>query len=101
MQCNMPILQSCKLGDAIFVVGPMSQACAWPNMIHPKKSTTWTIPIVKGSIKEDLLDTIREEIFLKAKAGDLILGTTSTRTKVAYPSDLPIKGPACMRGPPS
>ena len=59
------------------------------------------ISIVKGSIKEDLLETIREDFFLKAKAGDLILGTTSTTIKVAHPSNLPIKGPIYMRKPPS
>ena len=32
----------------------MSEACAWLKRMHPKKSTTWPIPTVKGSIKEDL-----------------------------------------------
>ena len=101
MQCNLLILQSCKLGDATFVEGPMSQAYAWLKTMHPKKSTTWLIPIVKGSIKEDLQDTIRGEISLKAKAGDLILGITSTKIKVVHPSNLPMKSLIFMRGPPS
>jgi len=70
----------------------MSQACAWLKKMHPKKSITWPIPTVKGSIKEDLLDTIRGEISLKAEAGDPILGIISTKIKVAHPFDLPTNG---------
>ena len=70
----------------------MNQTCAWPKTIHPNKSTTWSIPTIKGSIKEDLLDTIRGEISLKAKAGDPILEIISTKIKVAYPFDLPTNG---------
>ena len=83
------------------MVGLISQACAWLRTMHPKKSTTWPIPTIKGSIKEDLQDTIRGEISLKTKARDPILGITSTRIKVAHLSDLPIKSLISMRGPPS
>ena len=70
----------------------MSQACAWSKTMHPKKSTTWPIQTVKGSIKEGLLDTIKGEISLKAKVGDPILGIISTKIKVAHPFDLPTNG---------
>ena len=55
--------------------------------MHPKKSTTWLIHIIKGSIKEDLFDTIREKLFLKAKVGDPILGIISI--KIDNPSISP------------
>ena len=56
-------------------------------MMHPKNSTTWLIHIIKGSIKEDLFDTIREKLFLKAKVGDPILGIISI--KIDNPSISP------------
>jgi len=55
--------------------------------MHPKNSTTWLIHIIKGSIKEDLFDTIREKLFLKAKVGDPILGIISI--KIDNPSISP------------
>ena len=67
----------------------MSQACVWPKTMHPKKSTTWPIQTVKGSIKEGLLDTIKGEFSLEAKAGDPILGIISTMIKVIHPSIRP------------
>jgi len=83
------------------MVGLISQACAWLRTMHPKKSTTWPIPTIKGFIKEDLQDIIRGEISLKAKAVDPILGINSTKIKVVHPSGLPTKGLISMRGPPS
>ena len=77
----------------------MSQAYAWLKTMHPKKSTTWLIPIVKGSIKEDLQDTIRGEISLKAKVGDPTSGITSTEIKEFHLIGLPIKGLIYMRKP--
>ena len=55
--------------------------------MHSKNSTTWLIHIIKGSIKEDLFDTIREKLFLKAKVGDPILGIISI--KIDNPSISP------------
>ena len=72
MQCNLLHLQSCTLGDATSAVMLMSQAHAWSKMMQPTRSTTWEVRIVKDSIKKDHQDSIREEIFLRAKVGDLI-----------------------------
>ena len=81
----------------------MTLACAWHKMMHPKKSTTWPVRIVKDFIKEDLQDTIRGEISLKitTKVGDPTLGITSTEIKEFHLIILSIKDLICMREPPS